>query len=279
MRKPTRYRDKMPVRHSIPLTILGLLIFYFAWAWLDKAMAAQPGLPDQNLIEADLTHHATNPDLREQIVEYEGFTVSFNPDMHIPNWVSWELTADETSGPAKRRSKFTSDPKVTGCPTTNDYKGSGYDRGHLCPAGDMKWSQQAMTDCFNLTNICPQTRQLNSGWWKVLEEESRQTALRDSILIIIAGPVLTDLPEEYIGQNQVAVPSRFFKILLTPSSCPPRAIGFILSQYENISSLAETALPIDSIEAITGHNFFPTLTDSLQNIIESQCQFQKWEMN
>ena len=96
-------------------------------------------------------------------IDYLGYTVSFNPRLHIPNWVAWELTREETMGKTPRYDKFSSDANVAGCAETYDYLYSGYDRGHMAPAADMKWSKDAMMESFYLTNICPQARELNRG--------------------------------------------------------------------------------------------------------------------
>lgn len=101
-----------------------------------------------------------------RILHYKGMDVSFNPRYHIPNWVAWELTGDETSGEAARTNKFQADPNVAESAESYDYNYSGYDRGHMAPAGDMKWDKEAMSETFYMTNICPQTKALNSGSWK-----------------------------------------------------------------------------------------------------------------
>ena len=101
-------------------------------------------------------------DMPSQIKDYEGFRVSFNRDNRTPNWVAWELLGSEAKGDVPRAKSFWTDSDVAGCPTTNDYKNSGYDRGHLCPAADQKWSVQAMQDCFSLAYFCPQNSSLNT---------------------------------------------------------------------------------------------------------------------
>lgn len=121
--------------------------------------------------------------------DYTGFTLSFNKENRTPNWVAWELLGSEATGEVGRYNKFWQDTDLEGCPTTRDYSNSGYDRGHMCPAADQKWSQEAMVDCFSLANIVPQANALNTGAWKTLENKERQWAQRDSAIIIIAGPI------------------------------------------------------------------------------------------
>lgn len=213
------------------------------------------------------------PDVR---LTYTGMKISFNPDAHEPNWVAWELTQDETNGDVSRTNKFFSDPDVDGCATTYDYRGSGYDRGHMAPAGDMKWSEKAMEESFLLTNICPQAHKLNSGSWKKLEEHCRAWAQRDSAIVIVCGPVLTDEIMETIGTTGVAVPQRFFKVVLAPYANPPRAIGFVMNNGEVKGGMQGAACSVDDVEAITGLDFFAALPDSIEEKVESRFSYRDW---
>lgn len=209
-------------------------------------------------------------------VVYDGMSLSFNPVKHVPNWVAWELTADETVGTVSRKDKFQADPNVAGCAEDYDYLYSGYDRGHMAPAGDMKWSSKAMEQTFYLTNICPQAHSLNSGAWKRLEEKCRTWAKADSAIIIVCGPVLTDNIRDYLGDNRVAVPKRFFKVILSPYTNPPRAIGFVMNNGSVSGGLQQTAVSVDEVERITGFDFFSALPDSVEDMIEARCDFNLW---
>lgn len=212
----------------------------------------------------------------EQIVEYKGMTVSFNQSKHVPNWVAWELTRDEVHGTVPRAKGFKSDPRVKGCPEPWDYSNSGYDRGHMAPAGDMKWDRQAMEESFYMTNVCPQANQLNSGTWNRLEEKCRVWADVDSAIIIIAGPILTDDLTETIGATKVIVPKRFFKVILSPYAVPPRGIGFIMNNGRVEGGMQNAAVSIDEVESATGYDFFSALPDSIENEVEQQCRFHYW---
>lgn len=218
----------------------------------------------------------TNPDLASVPLRYKGMDLSFNPQKHIPNWVAWELTADETSGTVKRASKFVVDAEVAGCADPADYTNSGYDRGHMAPAGDMKWSPEAMSHTFYMTNICPQHKALNTGVWKSLEEKCRTWATAEDTIYIVCGPVLTDPTTETIGLTGVAVPKRFFKVIIAPYACPPRGIGFIMNNGKVKGGMQSAATSIDEVERITGHDFFSALPDSIENMIEAQNDFNYW---
>lgn len=214
--------------------------------------------------------------LPSQLREYEGFTVSFNKDTHLPNWVAWELTADKARATGKRNGRFTADSAVKGSATPDDYKHTGFDRGHMAPAGDMKWSQQAMNDCFYMTNMCPQVKSLNSGAWNTLEQKCRARAMADSVVYIVTGPVPGDAPLAHIGQTGVDVPRRFFKVVVSPYAAVPQGIGFIMPNAYIEGGMQGCAVTIDSVEALTGFDFFAALPDSVESALESQCNFNRW---
>lgn len=224
----------------------------------------------------DLTDVATAQGCDEQIVKYKAMTISFNPKLHIPNWVSWELTQAETDGDVPRAKKFLCDESVAGCADDWDYSYSGYDRGHMAPAADMKWDKEAMKQSFYMTNICPQAGSLNSGSWKRLEDKCRIWAQADSAIVIVSGPIISDKITEFIGDSRVAVPKRFFKVILSPYSNPPRGIGFIMPNKKVSGGMQECAVSIDSVEAVTGHDFFSALPDEIESQVESQCKFHYW---
>lgn len=224
----------------------------------------------------DLLDVRTNPALKEISRKYKGMDLSFNPQYHIPNWVAWELTADETSGEISRTNKFSADPEIPESAETWDYNYSGYDRGHMAPAGDMRWNREAMEQTFLMTNICPQVKSLNAGSWKNLEEKCRQWAQADSAIYIVCGPVIDGKPIEYIGDTRVYVPRRFFKVIISPYANPARGIGFIMPNGKVPGGMQACAVPIDSVESLTGHDFFASLPDDIEADVESQCDFHYW---
>ncbi len=253
---------------------IGLLVF-IAWSMTTdgKQMGQKLDVDSDSLMAV-----AIPPDTPSQIVKYPGFEISFNPDVHQPNYVVWELTAEESEATGKRESKFAPDPDVKGCATLNDYRGSGFDRGHMIPAADVKWSDDAMQASHYLTNIVPQDHRLNSGPWASLEGLCRNWACRDSAIIIVCGPVLTDRMPRTIGKdNKIPVPERFFKVVLAPYTTPMHGIAFILNNGYVEGGVQAAATTIDQVEAITGFDFFASLPDSIETEVEQQCQFQKWQ--
>lgn len=222
----------------------------------------------------DLLDVRTPRDLADQRKDYSGYRVSFNRDNHTPNWVAWELTAEETEGEVPRYNKFWTDDDIRGCPSTRDYTRSGYDRGHICPAGDNKISEQMMIDCFSLANICPQAHKLNAGAWKTLETKERLWAQRDGHLVIVAGPIYQASDRTRIGETGVRVPSAFFKVIIEPYAAEPAGIGFIYPNMTAPGDMYNYAMTIDEVERITGLDFFHQLPDQLENQIESRTPRQ-----
>ncbi len=208
--------------------------------------------------------------------EYEGFRLAFDERRHTPVWVSWELLASETDGPETRYNTFWTDEDVYGCATWADYRNSGYDRGHMCPSADQKWSADAMRDCFVMTNMTPQDHALNAGAWATLEKKERVWAQRDSALVIVAGPIYSTTDKERIGDTGVLVPAAFFKVLLAPYLDRPRAIGFIYPNSKAPGNMADYAVSVDRVEELTGLDFFYALPDEIETEVESKYSFNDW---
>lgn len=241
--------------------------------------------PDAGAVSQPTTEHVVAApekvdipgDIPNVVLNYEGFTVGFNPKMHQPNYVVWTLEPEETDGDNSRSTaQFQADETVDGCATLYDYKNSGFDRGHMAPAADMKWSEQAMADCHLLTNMCPQDKRLNSGAWATVEKNSRKWAQKHGALTIVAGPILSDRLKRKIGTTPVPVPERFFKVIVAPHADPPLGIGFIMPNGYVEGGAEATVVSIDQVEEITGFDFFSELPDSIENIIESQAKLRLW---
>ncbi len=210
-------------------------------------------------------------------LDYTGFTVAFNPEYHQPNYSVWTLSADKVDGPYSRKDvNFAPDTDVDGCATLADYRSSGFDRGHMAPAADMKWSMESMADCHLLTNMCPQDKRLNSGAWATVEKNARKWVKKHGTLVIAAGPVLSDSFTRYIGSSKIPVPERFFKVIIAPDANPPLGIAFIMPNGYVEGGAQSTVTSIDQVEAITGFDFFYALPDDIENQVESQNSLRLW---
>lgn len=224
----------------------------------------------ESALQDSLESVITRADLNEQLIQHTAFTTSYNDKTLTPNWVSYALTNDETQGTANRRSQFIPDPKVNGkSATTYDYSRTGWDRGHMAPAGDMKWSEQAMDESFYLSNICPQAKALNTGLWRVLEEKIRKWARQAGLVYIVCGPIYDKQPKT-IGRNDVAIPTHFFKVLLRPvKGHRYEALGFIFPNEDCSGEIYNYAVSVDEVEQLTGHDFFHHLDDATEDKVEA----------
>ena len=206
-----------------------------------------------------------------QVLKRKGYTLSYNADYKTPHWVAWELTEKETKGKEKRTDKFLPDPDARGAKAyTGDYTKSGYDRGHMAPAADMKWNRRAMEESFYLSNICPQNPNLNRGDWNDLEEKSRRWAKKHGAIYIACGPIYDTNRPKRIGNNKVAVPDAFYKVVLINDKKNPQAIGFIFPNKAGHKPLKKYIVSVDSVEKRTNIDFFPALPDEIENRIEAE---------
>ena len=216
----------------------------------------------------------------ERIVEHTGFTLSFNREHNNPNWAAWELTADEAKGTLPRANDFEPDPKLpeNHQVTHADYTRSGYDRGHMVPAADMKWDSKAMNDCFYMSNICPQTHALNAGGWETLESACRRWAKQEGSVYIVCGPIYKGNKHKTIGKDlKITVPEGFFKVVLSMREGKEKAIGFYYANSNAKQTMEQTATTVDEIEALTGMDFFVNIDDRLEERIESTFSLKHWK--
>jgi endonuclease G len=182
-------------------------------------------------------------------------------------------------GEEKRSNKFIPDPLAKeGMVTTADYRNSGYDRGHMAPAADMKWSKAAMKESFYLSNICPQHPKLNQKRWNELENKVRKWAVADSAIIVICGPVVNDSPQR-IGNNNVVVPHAFFKVVLSPYKEQPETIGFLFNNEPCTLPLHAYVVSVDSVETVTGLDFFSPLPDETEDLLEARVDMVYWGLS
>lgn len=217
----------------------------------------------------------------DNVIRHTGYALSFNGETNCPNWVAWELTRQEAYGRGKRNPDFYADPKVEGRHqvTTDDYRGSGYSRGHMCPAGDMKWSGAAQHDCFYMTNMCPQNRELNGNSWENLESACRRWANQEGSVYIVCGPVFNDARKvRTIGrEHKVRVPDGFFKVVMSMKPNKEKAIGFYYANNSRIQTMEEAAMSVDEVEKLTGYDFYYLVNDKIENRIEQKCDLREWQ--
>jgi endonuclease G len=157
-----------------------------------------------------------NDSLADQIIKHTAFSLAYSEKHEQASWVQYKLyKSNLESLQVLRNNKFRLDSKVsTGSANLNDYKKSGYDRGHIAPCADFTYSNTTMLESFLMSNMSPQIPSFNRGKWKVLESRVREYALRYDSLLIITGPVLYSINNHAtIGENNVTIPEFYFKII------------------------------------------------------------------
>jgi endonuclease G len=203
----------------------------------------------------------------DTILSYTGFDLAFNEQFEQAAWVAYVLTREEIqSGTIERSDNFRADKSiVSGSATPADYRGSGFDRGHLAPAGDMKWDELAMSQSFLMSNMSPQTPGFNRGIWRKLETEVRNWAIEKDSLYVITGPLFSST-DSLIGENEVGVPGHYFKVLVDLSPPDHDMIAFLLPNSSSSEELLSFAIPVDSLERISAYDFFADAPD--QEVID-----------
>jgi endonuclease G len=233
-------------------------------------------LPQEQYVDNSVEIPAKSNSISEQIIKKKAFTASYNQDTKCPNWVAWRLSSEHTDGPYKRMGNFHEEDKVpTPKATLLDYRGSGWSRGHMCPAGDNKWDEQAMFESFSLVNVCPQNARLNSGVWNSIEMDCRKWAKRYGEVYIVCGPVYMNKEHEVIGENEVVVPEAFFKVVLCLTG-KPKAMGIVVKNTEGTKKKDLYYNSVDQVERITGYDFFPSLPDDIENKVEAKANINDW---
>jgi endonuclease G len=211
-----------------------------------------------------------------QVVSHAYYTLSYAEIHEQAEWVAYELTKDKVGGKHSRSNNFRSDPMViTGSAALLDYKGSGYDRGHLVPAADMAFDADAMSQTFFMSNMSPQQPSFNRGIWKTLEEQVRTWAVENEHIYVITGPVLTSSLVK-IGPGDVTVPTEFYKVILDYKAPEIKAIAMLLPNKKGEGRLSSYAVTIDHLERITGIDFFPDLPNDMEEMLESRKDISRW---
>ncbi|QHT65644.1 DNA/RNA non-specific endonuclease [Rhodocytophaga rosea] len=214
---------------------------------------------------------------QDQIVRHQAYSLSYADEFEQPYWVAYQLTASEVKGKSERENDFRPDPDVkTGSATPDDYRGSGYDRGHLAPAADFKFSNKAMSESFFMSNMSPQAPEFNREIWEHLESRVRSWVKKDQVLYVVTGPVLKG-KMSYIGRrNKVAVPPMYFKVILDLYQPDVKAIAFLMKNEGSNEPLESFAVTIDEVEKETGLDFFPLLPDDMEQKLESSLTISDW---
>lgn len=227
---------------------------------LDKTLMELPAICDNDVV-----------------LVYNGFVVNYNTARLIPNWVAYELTADELIGDVPRARGFSMDLDYKGRQAMReDYSGTGWDKGHMAPAADMKWSQAAMNESFYLTNICPQNHELNGKDWHTLEKMVRDWAIAYGRVWVVCGPYVYANTYGTIGSQEVVIPDGFFKAILRYDGNEYYSIAFVFDNNSERQPVRDAIVSVNDIESLIGFDLFTNINDKVEEIVESQANWDDW---
>ena len=206
------------------------------------------------------------PSSNGEVVEHTYYSLSYLEEHEQAEWVHYKLNSTMLKGEIPRKKNYTIDRKVsTGSAKTSDYTNSGFDRGHLVPAADMKMDFTSVKEAAYMSNISPQKPKFNNGVWSRLEKRIRLRA-KKSELYITTGGVLSPADLKKIGKNNVSVPDQFYKIIYDVKN---QKMFAYLMPNKKIESREKYVVTVDAIEALTGIDFYHQLDDELEDKLES----------
>lgn len=211
------------------------------------------------------------------VLKHDFYTLRYMPEHGQAQWVAYKLEGNETEGD-NERDNFRPDPKLgKESPTPTDYTGSGYDRGHIAPAADFKFSKEAGLQCFYMSNMSPQAPELNRGIWKILEERVRVWARERNELYIVAGGVLEKGLKKIGKKVKISVPKYYYKVILDMGNKKnPEVICFLFKNEGGYDPLRNYVVSMDEIEKRTGINFFPKLPSDIARKVKKSTSIKGW---
>ena len=210
-------------------------------------------------------------------IKHTYYTLSYSSNDKQAEWVAYSLTPMLINGSQKRASKFKADPLITDPVGPSSYTKSGYDRGHLCPAADMKLSDVSMNESFYMSNMSPQAPSFNRGIWSKLEDKVRDWALQKNGVYVVTGPLLNKSCG-FVARS-ITVPCAYYKIIFKQTKSGVEAIAFMLPNAGSSLPLKEFVISIDELEALTGIDFFAALPDKEEEKFESRVLTNNWQWN
>ena len=233
--------------------ILGFLLsfsLFTAGAWEQRAP-----LPVQSC-QVHSPYGFAQTQKQAQPICREAYLVAYDAPAKIPVYVAYTLLPQNALGCFPRTNAFVADQSIQGGARPDDYAGTGYDKGHAAPDGDLSWSQQVEYESFLMTNMYPQHGSLNRGIWKLLETSVRGWAVQRNQPYTIYVGALYGPGNETIGKG-VVVPNGFYKIVVNNATKEIAGWGFPHTKpYVNLGNdLTKFRLPVAQIQQQAGVQF------------------------
>lgn len=297
-------KNRVIIGGILALIVIGLVIVFCFWAGkglYDRLRGTPetpeisrpdgqpqlPSMPPTNAEEAQRVYlalgnpsNASAADPNNYLMVNQFFALSYNRDKAIPNWAAWRISKAEVGDfPRPNPDPFRPDdrlPKGWKRVTPSDYTGSGFDRGHLAPSADRSASVEGMSETFLMTNMTPQTGDLNRGPWQKLEGYLRTLVTRGNDVYIFSGVY----GEKGKLKNKVSIPTNNWKIAVAvPSGSPISAINentrVIAVDMPNVKGIKNAdwqvyRTSVRQIEQNTGYKFLSNLPQNLQDVLETK---------
>lgn len=263
-------------RNRIIYTVLLLLCVVGFW-WFENFYTPDPYTNPEATGRLPFTEQLLPSSTYEDIVVHEYFMLSYSEPHEQAEWVAYTLEPSQLTYDDRKRPYFLEDPKVeTKSADWRNYRGSGFDRGHLCPAGDRRFSEYAYNETFYTSNIAPQDNAFNAGIWNRLEIQVRRWCKKYGTLHIITGGVLTEDLEE-IGEEDVDVPNAFFKVIIRENGNSYEVLAFLLPHRDSNRPLGSFLVSLDELEALTDLDFFYRMDPGKQRSLEQHVMQATWD--
>lgn len=226
----------------------------------------------------------------EKVIYHSAYALVYDEPYEQAKWVAHIILPDVLEGSEGRSNDFRPDSLIsTGSAVESDYflkfmnpdstwryDGFGYDRGHLAPSADFRYSKKALSESYFYSNMSPQVADFNRGRWAELEDAIRQYVIDNKTpVFVVTGPVLKPgLKKIERGTNHVSIPELFFKVVYDEAH--QRGIAFLMRNERNDDPWWRYAVSIDSVQRLTGIDFFPALEDNLERKVEEMSDATAW---
>ncbi|AEH01343.1 DNA/RNA non-specific endonuclease [Lacinutrix sp. 5H-3-7-4] len=253
-----------------------ILIAVYSFNLYSEKQAQQEVVNTGKKVKSNTNEYFLPTSTTGQVVHHDGYSLSYSELHEQAEWVAYELKKSHLSNTNFKRPYFEIDNAVkTKAAHWRNYKKSGYDRGHLCPAGDRKYSKAAHDETFLTSNISPQKHNFNAGVWNRLEQKVRYWASKYNGVFVVSGGILKGKMKT-IGDEKVAVPNQFYKIVIDNNNGKTKMLAFLMNHEASNLPLYKFVVPVDTIEKLTGIDFFAELDDNIENSLEASGSFKNW---